>query len=747
MSAAKTKTAHPGRIFLSKSKNRPYLPSCPADIVNAEFYLDLKLQKKVMKLCIRNRSDRPLTSMTVLARYLDKNGHVIGDPDGHIILRFTNIFCAPHETSLGSKTVVLPYQDIAGIEAYITSLTYENGDSEEFSLEDYTLAPEQDMLENRLSPEDFRLVKKRYGESCVFCAQALPGGNWLCTCGAVCQGDACSACSMSRASAMRLSDPRRAPAMLRALRIRRTVLRILPYAAALVLFAGGAFVLQRYAARYIRETLPQDRLAVTRLYISENRYAEALGYSVGKNHSLLYDEIIDSAVNYYCAQQSFSEAAAYERCREEPDYAPIYEAAARAFLHGGGGDCADYALSVSDDALYNSVLRKMAEDALGKGESSAACSLALAMRGEEGSRYADELLYRTIGELLEKTEYEQAVSYIGYLRDKSGVPALCRGIEQELLARGKYDDAFTVASITGDTTVFEIAYPDANATTLRRYFDKFSPYMSAERRRTFLASEISAGGSLVTSTQNGEALDSSRGVLCADAVSVAAGGAHVLVLQKDGTVRAFGDNAFGQCGCDGLGGAVAVAAGISNSLVLLEDGTVRAFGDNDAGQCDTAAWQNVIAIAAGTAHSAALTADGTVAACGSDASGQCSVGGYSDVVAIAAGAYSTVLLFRDGSVAAQGNISLETFSARAWDSITRIAAGNSHLIALSAGGRVLFAGTPEYAGADSVTDWSRVRYIACGERSSYALDANGHILFCGSDTPSLSGIEWESLLP
>ena len=106
-----------------------------------------------------------------------------------------------------------------------------------------------------------------------------------------------------------------------------------------------------------------------------------------------------------------------------------------------------------------------------------------------------------------------------------------------------------------------------------------------------------------------------------------------------------------------------------------------------------------------------------------------------------------MLLFRDGSVAAQGNISLETFSARAWDSITRIAAGNSHLIALSAGGRVLFAGTPEYAGADSVTDWSRVRYIACGERSSYALDANGHILFCGSDTPSLSGIEWESLLP
>ena len=128
MSAAKTKTAHLGRVFLSKSKNRPYLPGCPADIVNAEFYLDLKLQKKVMKLSIRNRSDRAVTGMTVLARYLDKSGAVIGDPAGHIILRFTNIFCAAHETSLGSKTVVLPYQDIAGIEAYITQLVFADGE-------------------------------------------------------------------------------------------------------------------------------------------------------------------------------------------------------------------------------------------------------------------------------------------------------------------------------------------------------------------------------------------------------------------------------------------------------------------------------------------------------------------------------------------------------------------------------------------------------------------------------------------
>lgn len=748
MSAAKTKTAHPGRVFLSKSKNRPYLPGCPADIVNAEFYLDLKLQKKVMKLSIRNRSDRAVTGMTVLARYLDKSGAVIGDPAGHIILRFTNIFCAAHETSLGSKTVVLPYQDIAGIEAYITQLVFADGSVEDFSLEDYSLAPEQDMLENTLPPDGFRLVKKRYGDTCVFRAQSMPNGGWLCTCGALCHDDECPVCSMRRRTAFRLSEPQTQPSLLRALRLRRAALRAIPYAAALVLFVGGSFVLHRYTTHYIRETLPKDRLAVTRQYIAEHRYAEALGYSVGKNGSLLYGEILDSAVDYFCGEGQFAAAAAYERCREEPQYEPIYEAAARAYLDGATGDCAEYALSVSDDALYNAVLKKMAETAFARGDTADGCAYALSMRGADGAAYADEALYKTIAALLESSEYEKAVSYIGHLHNKSGVAELCRGIEQELLARGKYDDAFSVASITGDTTVFRLAYPTANATTVRRYYDKFFPYMDAEKRRSFLASEIAAGGSLAVIRADGSVLDSVYGALEVNAVSVSAGASHLLVLEKDGTVRAYGDNSAGQCGCDGVTGAIAVAAGTKHSLVLLEDGTVLAYGDDSAGQCGGAAsWKNVISVAAGSRHSAALTADGTVLACGSDASGQCRVGEYTDVIAVACGDYATVLLFRDGSVHAEGNLSVETFDARTWDNVTRIAAGNSHLLALSAGGRVYFAGSPEYAGADAVDDWSRIRYIACGERSSYALDASGNIVFCGSDTPSLSGSEWESLLP
>ena len=187
------KNRHPGRVFLAKSKNRPYLAACPVHIVNAEFFLDLKLQKKVMKLRVQNRGDRAVAGMTIYARYLDRDGNVIGADNGYIVLNFTNIYCAPHETTLGSKTVVLPYQDISGIEAYVGSLTYDSGKKEDFSPEDYSLMPSQDMLENHMDEKSFALLRRRFGKRCVFVPHMGRDSAWLCSCGAVCSEDICAA--------------------------------------------------------------------------------------------------------------------------------------------------------------------------------------------------------------------------------------------------------------------------------------------------------------------------------------------------------------------------------------------------------------------------------------------------------------------------------------------------------------------------------------------------------------------------
>lgn len=738
---AKQMRTRSDRVILSRCKNRPYLQSCPVDIISAVFFADAKTQKKAMQLCLRSRTDRPVAALTFYAVYLDREGKKISEAQ----LTFSGIYLTPGKTAVSSKKVILPYQDIAGVRAYIVSATYDNGETEEFDAGDYELTPAQSLLDERNSESDCRLLRRHLGDSCLFIPE-IAGEEWYCSCGAAAQGERCSACGMKKKTAAILENPKKTAAWIRSHQAGGAALKFLPYAAALVLFCGGVLALRDVAVEYLQVRLPAQRLEITRQYISENRYEEALGYSVSKNHSLLYEEILDAAVEYCCQNGEYERAVSFERCRETPDYSVIYESAARAFAQTGEERAVNYALSVTDEALRNGVLQRLSQQMLEKGRRADACTYALAMRGTEGQKYADSVLYDTIAILLEDSQYENAVACIGYLRDKSGVSALCRGIEQELVARGRYDEAFTVASITGDRSVFELAYPTAGAGTLRRYYDKFYPFMSVSDRREFLAVTMDAGGSLVGIRQNGEAMDSALGALCPNAVSVAAGGAHVLVLQKDGTVRAFGDNVYGQCGCDNLTGAVAVAAGENHSLVLLEDGTVRAFGDNEAGQCDVGEWTNVISIAAGVRHSAAICTDGRAVTAGSGSSGQRDVASYENIISLAAGDYSTILVFRDGTVAVAGNIALETFAARQWSDVIRVAAGNGHLVALTSGGRILTAGSPSYAGTDEAADWSRIRVIACGSQSVYAMDSFGKIWTCGSDVPSLSGSGWESLI-
>ena len=77
---------------------------------------------------------------------------------------------------------------------------------------------------------------------------------------------------------------------------------------------------------------------------------------------------------------------------------------------------------------------------------------------------------------------------------------------------------------------------------------------------------------------------------------VAAGGSHTVSLQADGTVLAWGYNAYGQLGdgtttnrlspvaVPGLTGAVAVAASAAHTVALKADGTVWTWGNNDYGQ-------------------------------------------------------------------------------------------------------------------------------------------------------------------
>lgn len=198
-------------------------------------------------------------------------------------------------------------------------------------------------------------------------------------------------------------------------------------------------------------------------------------------------------------------------------------------------------------------------------------------------------------------------------------------------------------------------------------------------------------------------------------VTVSAGEAHSLALCSDGTVAAWGNNAYGQLGdnsttqrtqpvsvntengVSALHGktVVAIAAGGAHSLALCSDGTVAAWGYDGAGQLGDATattlrqvpvavytgsggsalfGKTVVAIAAGYIHSLALCSDGTVAAWGQNLYGQLgdnsttqrtapvavnTASGVSalygkTVAAISAGFEYTLAQCTDGTVAAWG---------------------------------------------------------------------------------------------
>jgi hypothetical protein len=146
-----------------------------------------------------------------------------------------------------------------------------------------------------------------------------------------------------------------------------------------------------------------------------------------------------------------------------------------------------------------------------------------------------------------------------------------------------------------------------------------------------------------------------------NAVVVAAGWSHSVVLRADGTVVAWGHPDFGVTNVpSGLSNVVAVAADCQRSLVLRSDGTVVAWGRNEYGQWNVPTdVTNVVAVAAGYGHSLALSAHGTVVSWPRGAYAYLGAkvpNGLTNVIAVAAGAFHALALIGDGPPVVQASV-------------------------------------------------------------------------------------------
>ncbi len=141
-----------------------------------------------------------------------------------------------------------------------------------------------------------------------------------------------------------------------------------------------------------------------------------------------------------------------------------------------------------------------------------------------------------------------------------------------------------------------------------------------------------------------------------DVVAISSGRSHSLALLKDGTVRAWGENRWGEVGdgttsnrdrpvpVQGVSNAIAISTGGDGfSAALLSDGTVMTWGNKANGALGRAPWvgnsapgpiaalvpgaRGIRAIGTGLRHMLALTETGTIISWGDDTYGSLGRGG------------------------------------------------------------------------------------------------------------------------
>lgn len=243
------------------------------------------------------------------------------------------------------------------------------------------------------------------------------------------------------------------------------------------------------------------------------------------------------------------------------------------------------------------------------------------------------------------------------------------------------------------------------------------------------------------------------------AAAVSSQNDHTLALTRDGRVYAWGTGDKGQLGVGpmpvirfrtrspsampyspypleipGLSGVAAISAGYTHSLALMKDGTVRAWGENRWGEVGDGTTvtrnapvvvtgvRNAVAVAAGSGFSAALLGDGTVMTWGNRFGG-------------ALGRTPTADRAADPTPAL----------VRGVTDVRTIAAGGSHVLGITAAGTTVSWGLPDFGAlgrADKtnpapapIPGLSGVQSISAHGDISMAVLASGRIMTWGEVRP------------
>ena len=521
---------------------------------------------------------------------------------------------------------------------------------------------------------------------------------------------------------------------------------------------GLRFEAEQYADQNLKDNYfyRQYKREVTEVadkLIAEERYPEAYRILSDTPYASRVQETCELAAEYALAQGDYETAYVYAVSAPDSFGAEVYEAAEENAFYENSTTLNPSACRVlnqgDDPAAVDRIVETLTREAIADGKVNYALALtdqisdrelAEDLRTEAVSSAAEEAYRSGDRELLEyyAAEYPDIVDpdELNTLRKKQFDAYIAAKDYRSAAAYGE-PYGFTVAAVHPATS---------EEPGVRLALDLFYPMLTESEKRVYHGNTIAASNAVIA-VDNGTAIVTEYGKqkTIQNVAAVESGDFFTLFLHTDGTLTFFSHRANSnpntaqrasdrtmEAEAGKINGAVGIAAGADHAVVLFDDGTVKAFGDDTYGQCATDDWKDIVAVAAGKRFTVGLKSDGTLVACGSDASGQTDLSGYHNVVDVRACSQTAVMLFEDGTVGIQGERSLGLADAEDWKDIVKIRAGSTVIAGEKSDGTWVLAGG--YVSGTPTPDELIVDDLAIGD-FFLAVQKDGEVITIGAVTP------------
>lgn len=767
-----------GKYRLIKEHNKRVSLRCPLSIPVSSINYSKTEGKYSIRFTLYNDGNGALdndtaSSAVIVLRCTDKSGNVVRFGENDYFARTINF----GEPGLpGGKSVSMSIMlgipggvQISDFEVYISRIRFAGKEVQDYIRGDFFEMPAKPVpIASKLSDAQSEKVLSELGEQAVYIPEELSPVVWRCTCGELCDDAVCPTCGSKKEAVMALfaefALPARAARELNKQKGKdgrkfNPLPIIIPVAAAIAA-AAVIIILVRSCGKkpdpaatdtttttddVVTEPVSINAKDAALAHVNKHEFDKALAAAInGGCDSDVIRYILEEAVKFSVSSANYEKAYSYARQMSDTGYADeLIGAAYDEYLNAGNyAGALKAAEALGDEEKASAVAGKAVEALLNAGDYAKAYETAA---GYGRTDLAEQILETGLETYLEALDYESALALARLADDSEEITVISSAAAEYYIGIGDLETASAYAAASGDPAVLTELCGKLSDQALSRSFPYYFAYMSTEKKRSLLASSVSAGDYAACITADGKVLygvgKQYAPLSGKSAVSVASSGRHTAVLLSDGSVVALGDNAYGQCNVSGWSDIVMIAVGRYHTVGLTSAGTVVCTGRGNFGQTSVGTINDAAMISAGEYTTLVLKQDGTVAAFGLNTDLQCDVGSWKDIVYISAGNVHSVGITSAGTAVACGSDLLGMSTVGSWTSLSKIYAGGSYTLAVDTNGKYLLAGGVIGGSLGSTSALSPAEYVDAGDGYILAIFPDGSVEAFGSLAPDMTLIK------